>query len=57
MDEALLRGEATGEDLAMDFDCLGRDGLFDRNQLFAVWSADDVRGLIARLGRLNGVAE
>lgn len=55
--EELFRSEETGEELKMDFDCLGRDGLYDQNQLFAVWSAADVRGLIARLGRLDGVSD
>jgi hypothetical protein len=33
----------------MDFDCQGRDGLFDAAQLFAVWEPQDVAVLIARL--------
>ena len=49
--------EEDGEDVAMDFDCLGRDALFEEHQLFAVWSAEDVRSLIARLAKLHGVAE
>jgi len=55
--EQIARMEETGVDLAMDFDYMGRDALFDEHQLFAVWSADDVRGLIARLVRLEGVAD
>lgn len=35
----------------MDYDIESRDGLFDQDQLFAVWEADDVRNLIARLSR------
>lgn len=49
--DEISRGEETGGDMAMDFDCLGRDGLYDQNQKFAVWSADDVKALIARLSR------
>lgn len=55
--EEIAKMEENGEDVAMDFDCLGRDALFDEHQLFAVWSAEDVRSLIARLARLHGVAE
>lgn len=49
--DEISRGEKTGGDMPMDFDCLGRDGLYDQNQKFAVWSADDVQALIARLSR------
>lgn len=43
--EAMQRGETR----AIDFDIQGRDGLFDNEQLFAVWDRDDVTNLIARL--------
>lgn len=33
----------------MDFDCAGRDGLFDRDQLFGVLERADLEALIARL--------
>jgi hypothetical protein len=45
----LERAEELGESLAMDFDCMGRDGCFDDGQLFAVWEPDDVVALIERL--------
>lgn len=35
----------------LDYDFAGRDGLFDRDQLFAVFSAADVDALIARLAQ------
>lgn len=38
-----------GESPPLDYDCAGRDGLFDDRQLFAVWSADDAERLIERL--------
>lgn len=34
----------------LSFDFAGRDGMFDHDQLFAVWSPDDVSALIAVLG-------
>jgi hypothetical protein len=54
MDDLAERSLATGSSIAMDFDCLGRDGLFDEDQLFAVWEPQDVRALIARLQRTLG---
>ena len=39
----------TGESISLDFDCQGRDGMFDNKQLFAVWEREDVLALIERL--------
>lgn len=36
----------------MDFDNEGRDGFFNREQLFAVWEPADVSALMERLTRL-----
>lgn len=47
----LSRAEITGESLQMDFECQGRDGCFDSEQLFAVWEEADVKALISRLQR------
>lgn len=47
--DLLDRAEHGGESLRMDFDCQGRDGLFDAGQLFAAWEREDVEALIARL--------
>lgn len=38
-----------GTSFALDFECEGRDGLYEEDQLFAVWEKDDVIGLIDRL--------
>lgn len=35
--------------LTLDFDSEMRDGLYDAEQFFAVWSPDDTKQLIARL--------
>jgi hypothetical protein len=40
-----------GISLPMDFDFAGRDGLFEKDQLFAVYESADVEALIARLQR------
>jgi len=40
-----------GASITLDFDCQDRDGLFDQDQLFAVWEPDDVRALVERLQR------
>jgi len=47
--DGLLDAQENGTALKMDFNCEGRDGLFDMGQLYAVWDNDDVKGLIARL--------
>jgi hypothetical protein len=41
----------TGRELAMSFDIQGRDGCFEDDQLFAVFSEQDVKLLIERLSR------
>lgn len=55
--EQLSQAEQSGEDVAMDFDFLGRDGLYVENQLFAVWSTSDTRAFIAKLNQLDGVGD
>lgn len=47
--EKLTAAEKNGVSVDMDFDCQGRDGMFDDNQLFAVWSIEDVEKLVMRL--------
>ena len=44
-----------GESLNLDFDTVERDGLFEDNQLFAIYETNDVEGLICRL--LNGLRD
>lgn len=43
------RAKETGESIKMDFDSPSRDGLFEENQLFAIWETEDVKALILRL--------
>lgn len=45
---AMLRGE---EGKPADYDCAGRDGLFDEDQLFLVWDVDAHQKLIDLLQR------
>lgn len=47
--DLLNKAKEDGISLPMDFYCGSRDGLFDQDQLFAVFEPDDVRGLIERL--------
>ncbi len=49
MRDKLEDAEENGTELAMCFDTQGRDGMFDQDQLFAVWSTKDVEQLIVRL--------
>lgn len=43
--------------LKMDFNSWARDGCFDKDQLFAVWEADDLKGLIARITECLAVTQ
>lgn len=45
----LMEAAETGASLAMDFHVTHRDGLFDDDQLYAVYERADVEALIARL--------
>ena len=47
--DKLTDAEENGTSLKMDFDCCGRDGMFDRQQLYAVWEQSDVVLLMERL--------
>lgn len=38
-----------GDEVAVDLDCMSRDGMYDADQRFAVWSPEDVQALILRL--------
>lgn len=35
--------------LKLDFECEGRDGMFDEGQMYAVYESDDIKSLISRL--------
>lgn len=50
--EILDDAQETGRSFDMDFDCMGRDGLFDDEQLFAIWEPADIIALIERLKML-----
>jgi hypothetical protein len=52
--DILDRAEKMGESFALDLDYQGRDGCLDEDQLFAVWEADDLQQLIARLQKCQG---
>lgn len=38
-----------GTEFKMNFNLESRDGMYDAGQMFAIWDADDVKALIARL--------
>lgn len=42
----------SGQVFRFDFECYSRDGLFDSDQLFAVWDSEDVLNLINILKKL-----
>lgn len=47
----LEESELTGKSVPMNFECEGRDGCFEDDQLFAVFEPKDVADLIQRLMR------
>ena len=51
--DKLEDSQINGTEIAMDFHCCGRDGCFEDDQLFAVWSNDDRLALIYRLGECS----
>lgn len=42
-----------GISIGMDFDCIGRNGLYDLDQKYAVWEKKDVQGLMDVLKNLH----
>lgn len=40
-----------GEEFNFDLDCQGRDGLFDDDQLYVIYSVEDIKNLIGRLSQ------
>lgn len=49
--EAML---ADGASFPMDFDCIGRNGIYEDKSIFAILEPDDIRALIARLQQCLG---
>jgi hypothetical protein len=49
--DKLTDAVANGTPFPMEFESIGRDGLFEDKQLFAVWDENDVMRLIERLNR------
>lgn len=47
--DTLFEAIEKGTSFKLDYDCLGRDGMFDDKQLFAVFEKEDVVMLIERL--------
>lgn len=47
--DILVEAQKTGCSIDMDFNTECRDGLYDDNQLFAVWEKEDIINLIKRL--------
>lgn len=47
--DKLFEGMAKDVSIPMDFETIGRDGFYDKDQLFAVFEKEDVFGLIHML--------
>ncbi len=50
--DILFDAQESGESFDIDLDCEGRDGMFEQDELYAVWEQKDVLTLIDRLQRL-----
>jgi len=53
--DQMTEAKDKGVSVRTNFDCVSRDGLFDNDQLFAVWESEDVLGLIKKLMASLGV--
>lgn len=44
--DVLLAAQENKTSVKLDFDCCGRNGMYDDNQLYAVYEKEDIEGLI-----------
>lgn len=49
VDMTLLNAMGSGESFALDLDCQGRDGIYNTEQLFAVYESQDAKQLLSGL--------
>lgn len=49
--EKLLEAQKSKTDLKLDFDCIERDGLFEDDSMYAVYTLENVQGLISCLSK------
>ncbi len=47
--DILLHAQQTGASVPVDVECQDRDGLFEDEQMFAVWESKDVERLLDRI--------
>ena len=47
--DSVRKAAKNNASLEMDFECMTRDGCYDKDQLFAVWEYKDLHGLMMRL--------
>lgn len=47
--DTLDHSEEHGSSFGLDFECYGRDGLYDHEQMFAIWERPDIEGLMGKL--------
>ena len=52
MIDKLFKYEKTGESFNLDLDAYTRDGLYEKNQLFAVYEKRDIAQLVKKLEEL-----
>ena len=54
--DKLFAAQKSGESILLDFDCYGRDGCFEKGQLFAVYEKRDIKMLIDKLNRCLAIS-
>ncbi len=53
IESTLDNAEESGADFSLDFNCIHRDGSFDRDMMYAIYSPEDVACLVVRIFRGN----
>lgn len=51
MEEILTDAEHKGTSFKLDPECYGRDGMFEKDQLFAVYEKEDIQQLVSLLNK------
>ena len=55
--DILYKAKKENASFKLDFDCCERDGLYDENQMFAVYEKEDLDGLISKLNSIRSTCK
>lgn len=53
--DVLFKAQETQEHIKLDFECVSRDGMYDDEQMYAVYSSDDILNLSKAIANCIGV--